>query len=94
MKNQVREFGALLHQVDIGQAFHLVVKPVKADEFAEYDARVVEAKGLVKSLARRYCFTMKSTPSFCPPLRARTGLAARKLPHNYTLTAILGLAQE
>ena len=48
MKNQVREFGALLHQVDIGQAFHLVVKPVKADEFAEYDARVVEAKGLVK----------------------------------------------
>jgi len=38
MKNQVREFGALLHQVDLGQAFHLVVKPVKADQFAENDA--------------------------------------------------------
>ena len=34
VQNQVRQFGALLHQVHLGQALHLLVKAMKSDQLA------------------------------------------------------------
>src|SRR4029077_5798779 len=48
MENQIAEFRALLDEVHLGKAFHLVMKSVEADQLAKNDSRVVEAKRLVK----------------------------------------------
>jgi len=48
VQNQVAKLGALLHQVHLRQSGHLVVKAMKADEFAQYDPRVVKAERLVE----------------------------------------------
>src|SRR5207245_5464925 len=42
VQNQIAEFRALLDEVHLGKAFHLVVKSMKADQFAKDDSRVVE----------------------------------------------------
>jgi hypothetical protein len=48
MKNEIAEFRALLDEVHLGKTFHLVVEAVEADELAQNDSRVVEAKRLVE----------------------------------------------
>jgi hypothetical protein len=48
VEDQVAEFRALLDKVDGGKALDLIVETVETDEFAEDDARVVEAESLVE----------------------------------------------
>jgi len=44
VKDQVRELSALLDEVHSRQSGDLVVEAMKTDEFAQNDARVVEAE--------------------------------------------------
>jgi len=45
---EIRELGALLHQVDVREAADLLAKVWRANEFAEDNAGVIEAQGLVE----------------------------------------------
>ena len=48
VENEVAKLRALLDEVHLRQAFDLVVEPVKTDELAQHDSRIVEAERLVK----------------------------------------------
>ena len=48
VENQIAKLRALLDEVHLRQAFDVVVEPVKTDELAQHDSRVVEAERLVK----------------------------------------------
>src|SRR5579859_2503098 len=48
VQNQVGQFRALLHQVDLGQAPDLVMEALHADQFGEHDSGIVETKRLVE----------------------------------------------
>src|SRR6266704_2706312 len=48
MENQIAKLRALLDEVHLRQSLDLVVEPVKTDELAQHDSRVVEAQRLVK----------------------------------------------
>src|SRR5689334_407875 len=56
MQYEIAQLGALLDEIDLGQAFDLVVKPVKTDEFAQNDPRVVEAECLVEIAGQQVLF--------------------------------------
>src|SRR5713226_3884967 len=56
MQNEIAEFRALLDEVHLRKAFHLVIEAVKADQFAENDSRVVEAERLVKIAGQQKLF--------------------------------------
>ena len=90
MQNQVRKFGALLNQMDVGQAFHLVVKPVKADKFAENDSRVVEAECLVKIAGQKILLHHGWLLLFFLPAKCRREPDWRpgNSPHNLHVTLL------
>ncbi len=48
VENQIAKLRALLDEVHLRQSLDLVVEPMKTDELAQHDSRVVEAERLVK----------------------------------------------
>ena len=48
VEQQVGQFPALLHQMDVRQPLDSFVEPRYANQFAERDPRVVETQGLVE----------------------------------------------
>jgi hypothetical protein len=48
MKQEVGEFPALLHQVDVRKATNAIREMLRANEFAEHKTGVVEAQGLIE----------------------------------------------
>ena len=57
VENEIAELRALLDEVHLRQALHLVVEAVKADELAENDARVVKAERLVEIAGQQKLFS-------------------------------------
>src|ERR1700676_62746 len=80
VQNQVREFRALLHQVDLGQAPDLVMEALYADQFGEYDSGIVETKRLVKIASQKILLHHIDYPFLtarrCGPHAAHCGLFA------------------
>ena len=56
MQNEIAQLGALLDEVYLSQALDLVVKPVKTDELAQNDPRVVKAECLVEVAGQQVMF--------------------------------------
>ena len=48
VQQQVGQFAALLHQVDVRQAADLLHKALRSDQFTENQSGVVKTQGLVK----------------------------------------------
>ena len=55
VQQQVRQFRALLHQVQLGHALRLAFKfrSRNADQFTQYVAGIVESKGLVEVTGKK-----------------------------------------
>src|SRR5205823_11090229 len=88
MQNQVRQFRALLDQIDLCQAPNFVMETLHPNQFGEHDSGIVETECLVKIAGQKILLHHRYCPflvvRLCGPCAAHCDLFA---PAMYTLTA-------
>src|ERR1035438_1978384 len=87
VQDQIRQFRALLDEVNVRQALHFCMKIVKANKLAENDSRVVKTECLVEIAGQKILLlSHRDLLLFLPTFCGRELNERLETPHTFTLT--------
>ena len=69
--DQIREFAALLHEVAARKARNAILKSRHAEQFAQYQSRVIETQSLIEVRGQKVVFELRLSHA-CSPGRSRS----------------------